>query len=61
MPLKERQCTVNDMQSSILENPGAVHLQLSTILLPAGFLRNYEYNKMVTLSQTERQQCIHHY
>jgi len=57
-PKIERQRRVNDLRPSILENHEAMHLQWSIIVLPAAFLGQYASNKVVTMSQSERQRSI---
>jgi len=42
----------------MLENHAAMRLQSSIIGLPAAFLGNYAYNKIVTMSQNERQRIV---
>jgi hypothetical protein len=41
-----------------LENQGAVRPQGSIIIQSAAFVGKYTYDKIVTLSQTERQQSV---
>jgi len=57
-PKSERQPSVHDFRPSILENHGAMRPQWSTIPLLAAFLGKYAYDKIVTMSQNERQRSI---
>ena len=54
-PENERQWSINDLRPSILENHKAMHLQWSIIILPGSILGKYVSNKIVTMSQNERQ------
>ena len=54
----QRPRSVNDLRPSILENQGGMQRQWSTIVLLAGFLSKYAYNKIITMSQNEHQQSI---
>jgi len=57
-PNNERQRSVNDFRPSILENQGAMRPQWSTIVQLAAFVGKYGYNKIVTISQIERQWSV---
>jgi hypothetical protein len=54
-PENERQRSVNDLTPSILESHSDMHLQWSIIVLLAAFLGKYASDKIVTMSQNERQ------
>jgi len=45
----------------MLQNQGAVRLQWSIIALSTAFLGNYAWDKIVTMSQNERQQSVNNF
>jgi len=57
-PKNERQRSVNDFRTSILENQGAMRPQRSTILLLPSFLGKYAYDKIGTMTHNERQWSV---
>jgi len=57
-PKIERQWSVNDLRPSFLENHAAMRLQWSIIVLPAAFLGKCAPDKIVTMSQNERQRSF---
>jgi len=54
----ERQLSVTDLSPSILENHAAMRLQWTIIIIPAAILGKYACNKIVTMSQNERQRSV---
>jgi len=60
-PEKECQRSVNDFRHCILEGRMAMWLHWSIIELPAAFPGNNAYNKVVTMSQNERQQIVNNF
>jgi len=57
-PKNERQWSVNDLKPCILDDQGAMWLHWSRIELSATFLGINAYDKIVAMSQNERQQSM---
>jgi len=60
-PKNERQRSINDLRPSILEYRGAIQLQRSIIVLPAALLGEYASDKIVTMSQNDRQRSANNF
>jgi len=57
-PKNDRQRSVNNFRPSIWDIQGAMRPQWDIIVLLAAFLGKYDYSKIVTMSQNERQRSV---